>query len=125
MSSVIRALDNDEQLKYSTANARARVLRCDANIETGRDELLDLVLSDAKEAVSIIQHQLDIITGLSNDLSSLEGRALRLQSDAYVRKKQFQDAINCLREASRANPIMQSKYITDIGRIQKMLEKQH
>jgi tetratricopeptide (TPR) repeat protein len=122
LSSVIRALGNDLALARSTAIARAQVMRAELYLELGLPNMVDEALQDCQQAVDILRQNLELSECNNGRISSLVARALRLQSDSYVRMDNYASAILALQEACRVHPLAHSKLTAEINRLQQQHE---
>ena len=112
VSSIIKTLEADEVLRFSTANSRAYIFRAELYGQTGRFEES---VADAKAAIQIL-------SASSKDVSSLLAKAHRVLADTYEQTGNWKLAVEALRGVATSNPSLRSKITKEIELLRQRAE---
>lgn len=125
-SSVIRALENDPDLRQSTANIRALVFRASLLMEqTGRSKealtdaecAIDLLLRRASVETTTTDTTTTTTTGSSGSL--LMAQAYRVLADVQELAENYPAAMEALQLMAVSQPAMRTKVVQELARMRQ------
>ena len=109
VSSIIKTLEVDDALRFSTANCRAYIFRAEMYNKAGRFE--DCI-ADSKRAV-------ELLSPITPSKGPLIAKAYRLLADTYEQAQNWTEAIAALQGIIAAKPDLRTKISNDIERIKQ------
>jgi tetratricopeptide (TPR) repeat protein len=113
VSSIIRALDSDPDLRTTTANGRAFIVRAELFAETGRFEE---AVQDATTAIELFRSAQQSPPLVAN---ALNARAYRVLADVHELQGNYPAAAEALQKIAASNPAMRTKIVKELERLQQ------
>lgn len=116
-SSIIRVLDDEDDLRTSTANARARIYQAEIILELGNyQEAIDEVTKSIQQltAPSLLETKTKF-----HDI--LLAKAYRIAADAYEQSGDYVAAIKSIQSMASTNPDMRTKVVKELERLQQLV----
>jgi tetratricopeptide (TPR) repeat protein len=115
-SSIIRVLDEDDDLRMSTANARARICQAEIILESGNDQ----------EAIDEITKAIQLLTSpalletTTKIHDTLLAKAYRVAADAYEQTGDYNAAIDSIQRMASTNFDLRTKVVKELERLQQL-----
>jgi tetratricopeptide (TPR) repeat protein len=111
-SSIIRVLEEDDDLRLSTSNARAKTYQAEILSELGNYQ-------EAIDEVSKVIEQLSSIDVKSKFHDILLAKAYRVVADVYEMSGNYVAAIESIQRMAATNPEMRAKVDKELQRLQQ------
>jgi tetratricopeptide (TPR) repeat protein len=113
-SSIIRVLDEDEDVRVSTANARARIYQAEITFELG----------NYQEAIDDITKSIQLLTLPALTTSKfhdvLLAKAYRVAADTYEKMGNYKAAMESIQSMAIKNVDLRTKVVKELERLQKL-----
>jgi tetratricopeptide (TPR) repeat protein len=107
-------LDGEDDLRLSTANARARIYQAELLLEDGK--LLEAI-DDVTKSLQLLLSPECVPTSFHTTLLS---KAYRIGADAYEQSGNYDAAIQSICCMADANPDLRSKVVKEVERLQQL-----
>jgi tetratricopeptide (TPR) repeat protein len=111
-SSIIRVLEEDDDLRLSTSNARTKTYQAEILSELGNYQ-------EAIDEVSKVIEQLSSIDVKSKFHDILLAKAYRVAADVYEMSGNYVAAIESIQRMAATNPEMRAKVDKELQRLQQ------
>ena len=113
-SSIIRVLDDEEDLQTSTANTRARIYQAEIILELGNNqEAIDEVTKSIQQLTSP-----SLLETKTKFHGILLAKAYRIAADAHEKGGNYEAAMKSIQSMADTNPDMRSKVVKELERLQ-------